>query len=165
MSVDITEYISVSNRASELGCPIPGGLAFLPRNFESAASRQELVHDHEVPTLRKVLRQASIPETPLDPAGQRFPQLAQKGFEEWVGPTLFVSFSFLTQNPHLISIALGVLGNYITDALKGISGPKVAKLDIVVQTRRGSCRRIHYEGPVAGLDEMPTAIEEAVRDE
>ncbi|MBL0023482.1 MAG: hypothetical protein IPO98_00005 [Saprospiraceae bacterium] len=39
---------------------------------------------------------------------------------EIILPSIFVSSLILTENPHLVSVALGVVSNYATNLLKGI---------------------------------------------
>jgi hypothetical protein len=43
MPVSEKEYICVADRAAELGCHVPTGLAIMPKNFDTAATRQEFI--------------------------------------------------------------------------------------------------------------------------
>jgi hypothetical protein len=72
-----------------------------------------------------------------------------------------VSASLLSQNPHVISVALGVVSNYLTDWFKGIPGSKKVRLDVVVEQTEGQTyKRIHYEGDPEGLNELARIVRE-----
>lgn len=161
MTIQISEYIDVKKRALELRCNAPSKLAILPRNFKSAKSKDELLHEGSVSTIRVLWRQAGISETRIEKEGERFPVIQEKAFEEWIGPIIFVGASMLSQNPHTISVALEVISNYLTDWFKGVPGDKRVKLDVVVEeTKVKVCKRIHYEGNIEGLQELPRIVRE-----
>jgi len=77
---------------------------------------------------------------------------------EWFGPTLLFTTAALTQNPELVSIALNILSNYISDYFKGHKEPNV-KLNIVVQKSKTEYTNFMYEGPKDGLIEIEKVIE------
>jgi hypothetical protein len=52
MALQVSEYPSVGQRASELGCNIPTGIAILPSNFESAKAKGELYNASGASTVR-----------------------------------------------------------------------------------------------------------------
>jgi hypothetical protein len=158
--MEIQEFVNVEEKAQSLGCNIPSGLALLPRNFEEAQFKEDLLHESSAPTVRVLLRNNGITETPLELEGERFPQISEKAFVEWIGPTIFVGFMLLSQNPHIVSIALGVISNYLTDFFKGMPSVGKAKLDIVVETRKKTYKKIHYEGPVSGLEKITEVVKE-----
>ena len=164
MTIELFDFADVEERARTLGCQIPAGIALLPRNFEQAESKDDFLHESSAPTIRILFRSNGIEETPLEGEGERFPQISEKAFREWLGPTLFCGAALLSQNPEIISVALGVISNYLTDWFKGIPGEKNAKLNIVVETRKRTCKRIHYEGPVSGLQELPKIVREISSD-
>ena len=43
MKVSEADYICISDRAAELGCHMPAGLAIMPENFDTAAKRRQLI--------------------------------------------------------------------------------------------------------------------------
>lgn len=156
--VEIKEYINVKNRAQDLDCDVPESIAILPRNFENANSKDELSHESTTSTIRILWRQNHIIETPIEKQGEKIPFIIEESFG-WVGPVIFVASAFLTQNPHLINIALGVISNYLTDWFKGIRDQdRNTSLDIVIETKSGSYKRVHYEGPPEGLEKLPEVI-------
>jgi hypothetical protein len=70
-----------------------------------------------------------------------------------------VSAAVLGEYPLAVSVALNVIGNYVTDFLRGIAGKKTVKFDIVVERRRDrSCRKISYDGDVEGLSSLADIV-------
>ena len=118
MSIEITDYLDVGQRASELGLKAPEGLCILPRRFGSAKDVAELVHESSALDLKTLFREADLPVTVYQPDGTKIPYLQENDIV-WVGPVLFVSYAALSENPHILSVALSVIANYVTDLFKG----------------------------------------------
>lgn len=165
MNVQITDYVDVRNRARDLGCNEPTGLCILPRNFDTVKSKEELIHESSTPTVRVLWKQAGIQEAKIEREGERFSQVSEKDFVGWVGPIIFVSAALLSQDPNAISVALGVVSNYLTDWFRGVVGEKRAKLDIVVETAESKYKRIRYDGSIDGLRELPEILREVRHNE
>ena len=88
----------------------------------------------------------------------KIPELQQNAFE-WVGPIIFISASYYSQNPDAVNIALGLISSYLKDFFKGIPGNKKVKLSIVKEETKGKkYQRIDYEGDVSGLSELGDII-------
>lgn len=121
MEVEEIDYINVPERAASLGCNVPTGIALLPRNFDVAVEKRDLIHESSVPTVRTLWREAGINETKLEQDDERYPQISEKGLPEWEGPTVLVTFAWLSQNPAAFSIALGVISNYVTEIFLGLN--------------------------------------------
>lgn len=66
---------------------MPTSIALLPRNFETATSKEELIHEGTTPTVRALWRQNGITETPFEQSGEKFPLVSENTFE-WIGPTI-----------------------------------------------------------------------------
>lgn len=158
--IDEFDYINVADKASALGCNIPTELALLPRNFAEAGTKQELLHEDEATTVRQLWREAGIVETPLEARGEKFPEIAEKSFE-WIGPTIFVGASLLSNNANLLSVALGVVSNYLTDFFRGQKGTGQIKIDIVFDTKKNTCKKIIYRGGPEGLKDFAKVVKEA----
>jgi hypothetical protein len=133
-------------------------MTILPFNFKAAQTAAEFLRASEAATVRTLFRLNSIPVEELIASGD-FPNYVEHNDFEWVVPTLFIPAALLSQNPELVSLALGVLANYITDFLKGRPGPKTAKINIVIE-RDGdwSCKMINYSGDVSGIHEITDVI-------
>jgi hypothetical protein len=164
MAINVSDYIDVESRAAELGCRVPAELALLPRNFDSADSKADLLYDNSADTVRKLLREAGARETPLETDDEEFSTLDNKAFEV-IAPVLFVSAMLMTNNPGAVSIATGVMSNFATDLLRGVPGARSVKLDVIVQKPDKTCKKVKYDGPVNGLAELPPVLHEVFHDE
>jgi hypothetical protein len=165
MPTTIENYMNIKERALELGCNIPSGLSFLPRNFDSAKSKSELIYESTVSDIRILFRDAEIAETKLEKQGDKFSYKQDKHFD-WIGPTIFIGASILSQNPYIISITVGIISNYLTDLFKGSFYSKNIKLSYVVEKISDKeIKRFSYEGDVTGLHNLPQIIHEALKNE
>lgn len=165
MSVEISDYVNVEERALELGCNNPTGVSILPRNFDKAKNKEELLYESSVPTVRVLLRQAGIKVEGIEKEGDKIPYKVEQALE-WVGPILFFSVAELSKNPELVAISIGVISDYLADWFKGLMGKKNVKLDIVKEIKEGvEYKKIHYEGSVDGLNKIPEIIQEVMSDE
>ncbi|MCT8090481.1 MULTISPECIES: hypothetical protein [unclassified Acinetobacter] len=81
---------------------------------------------------------------------------------DWFGPTLLFTTAALTQNPELVSIALNVLSDYISDYFKGRKEPNI-KLNVMIQKSKAEYTNLKYEGPKDGLKEIEKLIEKLKR--
>ena len=161
MTIKVTNYIDVSAKALELGLNVPTGLAILPTNFESARSKDELIDEELIPTIRSLWRQAGLSETRLE--NEDFPVEIRRSLDITL-PTIFVGISLLTQNPNLVAIAINIISNYLTDFFKGILDNHKIKLDTIVQKTENQFCCVHYEGDKEGLTELPAIIEAMYND-
>lgn len=161
MTISVSDYPSVADRISTLGCEFPeSGVALLPLNFESATSIAEFRQPSEASTVKTLLRTAGLPYAELVQRDQRPPYVHNNAFE-WLAPTMFISVGVLSQNPNVASVALSVLANYVTDFFKGRGKDAAVKLDVVVETTKTkTCKRISYEGSPEGLRELADVIRE-----
>ena len=158
--VKVLDYIDVKKKAQELGCNVPNSIALLPRNFETAKSKDELIHESTTPTVRTLWRQNAITESLLEKPMEKFPVVDEKEFE-WISPTIFIPAMLISQNPHLITVALNVISSYLADWFKGILRiNRKVKLSIITETKSGSNKRIEYEGTEDGLKNLPKVIRE-----
>lgn len=159
MSVETFEYVDVKQRAAELGCNAPIGLAILPRNFDSAGSKADLVHQNPVPTIRVLWRRAGLTETRIEQQGDRFPFVKDEGFGGWLGPVIFVGSSLLKEDADAVSRAIGVIADFLTGWYAVVSAEQKVKLDIVVERHGGGgYRHIEYLGDVEGLRKLPHLV-------
>jgi hypothetical protein len=124
-------------------------ILFVPENWP--AERKDHVYSSTVDSVVKLLKQNEVPVETLDPIDATTALQDNRGLD-WIVPTFVVSGSLVTQNPMLISVALGVIANYVTDLLKGLKSDPVVKLNII-QTAADvkKAQRICYEGPVSGM--------------
>ena len=165
MSFTVTEYCDVASKAKEFELNIPSELAILPRNFDSAKSKNELYHESSTTTFRTLFRQHNIIETKLEKEQEKFPSIQENEFA-FLAPVIFVSSLALTQNPHALSAAINIISNYATDFFKGIPGRKKIKLDVVVEEQgKKRYKKIHYEGNPEGLKDINDIVGKVFKNE
>jgi len=164
MSVSVVDSPDVRVRAQDLGLPSPEGLAFLPRHWETAKSSQELQHEPDTSTLRKLFHEAGLTIKQLQPADRLLPTPAQKSVD-WLPPIIFVGGMLATQNPYAIQLALNVLGTYLADLLRTRRPiPQVQLTFVLETTRTRSYKKLTYEGPVSGIKDLATQLRELQHD-
>lgn len=165
MTTSIHPFSDVHVQAKTLGCQDPQMYALLPRGFEFATSKDELLQEGNADTVRTLLRNAKLTETPLEAPGERFPSIQENDFT-WVGPTLFVSASLLSENPIFVNIALNIVSTYLTDFFKGIAGSRSVTFDVVLEkTRTKKCVRIHYDGTAEDFAQFANTVDGVLNSE
>lgn len=156
MTITEADYINVADRAAQLGCNMPTGFAAMPANFETADSRQDLLLRGEATTIRTLLRNANLPIESFLPSGEA-PGFVHNKSHHWEA-VLFVSAGVLSQNSAAVSIALGLITNYLTDYFKG-EPQKQIKFSVITEvTPDRTYKEINYEGDVAGLIAIADAV-------
>jgi hypothetical protein len=156
MSIEVRDYIAVSEKLKSLGVSAPRGLALLPGNLATAASIGELRQHVESDTVRALLTANNIAYDEIFDEDNQPPYLQQYSFE-WFGPTLLISANLLSQDPNLLSVTLGVISNYLFDLFKGAGNGK-ASLDVILEQPDGSCKQIHYSGSSDGLSQVAEIV-------
>ena len=154
------EYIDVRKKIKELSLNDIERIAFLPMNFETAKSVDEFVYQDSLKVVNKLVKQKDINIERLE-----YDTTDTKYYIEnditWIGPTIFIGYSFWTQNQHLISISLSLIANYLTDFFKGKSDSPKVRLDYVLEKdpKKGKKNvRFTYEGDIEGLDKLPSIL-------
>lgn len=154
MTVEVSTYVDVSQRIAELGFNQPNSLAILPRNFDTASSKEELVHESSTPTVRSLWRQNDIIETQIETDEDNILCIQENSFE-WLGPTIFVPILLLSQDPYIVTVALNVISDYLTVFLRGVPGSDTVRLNIVKEEGDGKYTSIKYVGSKDGLKDLP----------
>lgn len=164
MAIEITDYIDVEQRASDLGLKAPEGACILPRHFDCAKDASELCHESTALDLKTIFRAADLPITVYQPDGVKIPYLQENNIT-WVGPALLFSYAAVSQNPHIISLTLSVIANYVTDLFKGSPQPARVKLSVLVETTTTktttkTTKKIEFDGPPDKLSEINGIIKD-----
>jgi hypothetical protein len=154
---------SVADRAKKLGLNVPAGVCILPRGFFNADAAAQLVHESTAMDVKVILRKAGITLDNLTPNGVTIPFQAQHD-ANWLGPVIFIGAAAWSENPHVISVALSVIANYVTDFFKGRHSQPQMSLGIVIeQTDKKRNVQINYHGPVTGLKACEKTIRDAMK--
>jgi hypothetical protein len=156
-SVTYGDYASVAERCDALGVRRPTGLAMLPRNLATAGAGDELFAEASDAAVRTLWRQANVEEERLDSPEAPFPRVSEH-HADWIGPTIFLGPALLSESPALVTVALGVITNYVTDLFKGVPGRHTARLHVVVERSNGDCVQVTYNGPATEIGEVLDAV-------
>jgi hypothetical protein len=164
MTTTISDSKNIRQQMILLGLATPDGIALLPPNFFEATSKGELRQPFEAATVKALFRGANLPLCDLF-AGVNNPPYVQNNDVNWLIPTIFVTAGYLSENPSFMSVALGVLTNYLTDFFKGRNEKITVKASIIVEkTNSKTSKRIEYEGPVEGLSALAKVVKEVDND-
>lgn len=156
MAISEAQYICIPDRAAELGCYMPTGLAIMPENFDTAATRRDLIVRGEGSTIRTLFRNNQLPLDDFLPNGER-PGFIHNKSHDWAA-FIFVSGALISSNPSAVSVALGIIANYLTEAFRGTPDKKI-KLEIAVERKGISVsKKLTYEGDAAGLTKIADTI-------
>ena len=127
---------------------------FVPVNIESA---DEPIFTSTLATVTKLARQQGVAfgVYPTEPS-TKF--LEQRSID-WFGPPMLISSLLYTNNPNAVSIAFGMIANYLTSIFSGRQDDVAARFEIYVQDDvRKVTKKIQYNGPVCGLEKIDPAI-------
>ena len=155
------EYIDVREKIQALSLNDIEGIAFLPMNFDTANSADEFVYQDSLKVVNKLVKQKDINIERLEDDLTDTKYYVENDIT-WIGPTIFIGYSFWTQNQHLISISLSMVATYLTDFFKGKSNSPKVKLDYVLEKDPKKDKknvRFTYEGDIDGLDKLPSILE------
>lgn len=161
MEKKTNEYIDVEEKIKNLNLKSPSGLMFLPYNFESSETVDEFLYDDSIKVVKKLWKQNAIEVERLE-TDISSTKYYQENDITWIGPTIFVAYSFWTGNSNLIAVGLSVVVNYLTDFFKGkTKSPKVRINYILEQNPKKGKKNVKfsYDGDIEGLNKIPEILE------
>jgi hypothetical protein len=159
-SITIEDGIDVAGRAAELSATLPDGFCVLPDGFMSRRPPAEFDFRSSTIHLRPQFEKVNLPLNVLEIPGVTIPYLGEKS-ADIVLPVLFVTASFLSKQPDLMNVALGVIGNYLTDFFKGKAGSTRVKCAIVIEkTEKKTTKNIEYDGTQEGFTNFIQAVKD-----
>lgn len=129
-----------------------------------SADDGHIVYSTNTPTIEKLLRGAGVDAVRPDLKGPI--RYRDEQSIVWLGPVLFFSAAALAANPHLISISLGVISNYLTEIFRGrptavdVSRPTPeVSLDIIQEVGPSKrYKRVRYKGTAEGLTALSASL-------
>lgn len=158
MNYTIEKTDKTLQQFAKLNCPIYDSIYFLPENLETANNLDDFIFVDTLTDIRKVYRKYQIPYDLL--GGVNKPKLRTRKNADWFGPTIFIGFSLFSQNSELITVALNVLSNYLSDFFKGMVDQKNVKIEIIIETKKNiETKKITYEGDISGLTKLDSVID------
>ena len=132
--IEVSDYIDVSSKLEELGCAQPEGIGILPERFDTCTSADKPSLLRRTRTVVRLFEDSNIPVSIIEKEGQpvEYTYIASSEWFTGVGPTFLISAALLAENPHIISLALNVLANYLTEIFKRAreENPDLGKGDI-----------------------------------
>lgn len=139
--VSVEDGFDVREKCEELGIEAPEKAAFLPRNFEDASDKDDLVLENQTATYRKVIEQEGVE---IEVIGDESRQIAEKSHDTIIG-ILFFSAQFMEWEQ--VSTMLDALMWYLERTSTGSTTLKAE-----VGDEDGNYQKLEYEGPA---DEIP----------
>lgn len=156
MKKNITNYLNLDNRLSELGIDASCDFLIIPENIESANSKEDFIFTETAIDIKKLLK---INDVRIELLQSKELKLKQRKAIDYFAPVLYIGFSMLSENYPIVSKALELLSNHISDYFKGKFGSKNVKLEVIVETKpKSEYKKINYEGEIEGLKEVAEMI-------
>jgi hypothetical protein len=155
MNTTIEEF-DISETLKKLNLELPIGLAFIPENIEKVGAVSDFIFPEPLTQINKVFRINNIDVAIL---GDNASNLRSRKSADLYLPSIYIGISLLTQNSAVVSVALSVLANYVTDFFKGSFSSKTVSLDIYVETKGNKkVKKINYKGSADGLKNLEDLI-------
>jgi hypothetical protein len=153
--ISVKEIGDLEAQAASLGLELPTTISIFPHNFEKVDNINDLEFREDDQTVRKLLKHAGIPLTDLEIPQRKYLHL----HDNLPVICLFLSCTYLTQDPLSIQLALSVVGNYLTDLCKGHKNPAHQRCTVTVKRenhdeKKRSFEEITYSGPVSGISKL-----------
>lgn len=164
MTIQITDYLDVRERARALGLIEPEGLVFLPRNFAEAQKIEELVYEGSLPDVRLLLREAGLETTKLELSGTS-PKLVKENAFEWILPTLFIpgAAALYLSKPDLAKSIINKIWDHSKIVSAAVTGRTKIKWSIIIEDEPAKkTKKISYEGPAEELEKVRDFLEKTL---
>ncbi|HBS87724.1 MAG TPA: hypothetical protein DEA97_14270 [Bacteroidales bacterium] len=149
------EDYNYKERLEVLNLVFPEDLSFFPENFETANTKDDFVFTESIVDLNKLFRQEKISANIFGEDTELY--RCRKDADIYL-PTIFFSLSILLENPHIISVSLNILSNYVYDRLKGGTEKKNTRIEFLIEKEKGKITKISYEGDIEGLKGLEKVI-------
>jgi len=155
MDYKVEEY-TIEDNLKRLDLELPNQLSFLPENIDSAKIKDDLIFTESMIEVNKYFKANNLE---VDIVGGDSELYRSRKNADIYLPAIFFSLSVITENPHLISVSLSVLSNYVYDSLKGAIGKKTAHVEFHIESKeKGKVKKIDYNGDAAGLKDLEKII-------
>lgn len=155
MDYKVEEY-TIEDNLKRLDLRLPAQLSFMPENIDSAMKKEDFIFTESMIELNKYFKANNIE---LDILGGDTELYRSRKNADIYLPAIFFGISVISENPHLISVSLNILSNYIYDALKGAIGKKTAHVELHIESKeKGKVKKIDYKGGAEGLKDLEKII-------
>ena len=155
------DFVSVSERAAKIGCPLPE-IAIMPENFAVARSYNELHVRSDAAALRSILENACFPLGSFCPAAEHA-TFREENFAHWEA-CLFISSTLVKREPYAVSVALAIIRDHLSNYFDN-EPERTARLTLIVERKSDrACKKLVYEGEIAGLRSLAQAVSKFVNE-
>lgn len=145
------------SRTQELGCALPSSLVLLPENFDTAMLGEEFHFRSEASTVRKLLHNGGFQVERLN-AGLSPIKFVHNRSCDWAVPAIFIGSELLKTNPDITSVIIDLIRDHIKDLFGGTTSSRRVSVEIIVESGKGRCRKVKYEGEIDGLKEITRMV-------
>ncbi|SNR14746.1 hypothetical protein [Tenacibaculum jejuense] len=150
------EESNLIDKLNELNIEIPDSLTFIPENISEVNDKNDFVFTDSTTDFKKVFKLNELSSSELDSDSSVY---RSRKSADFFAPALFISLSMLSENQHLVAIAINLASEYCKDLFKGTIGKKTVKLDIYVETnKKKTVKKISYEGDSEGIKDLTNVI-------
>jgi hypothetical protein len=133
------------------------GLCILPDNFYSEPDPKKHFHSANLPTLLKVANGKVQFNIVNQSESSKYIELRS---QEWFAPILFIGSAYYSQNPDAISVALGLITNYLTNIFSGRKGTQVNLTMYLRDEKKRRTTKVEFKGPPNELEEVKKIIKD-----
>ncbi len=166
-----TECPNIREKLEQFGVMTSDGIVLLPINLEDAAAVDDCIFLPSVRNVRKLLRNHDVAEVPI--VSGTFKALDNRD-NSFLLPTIFVAYSYWTQNPDAVSVALNVVASYLFDFFKGSEKTQVVEFGVIVEqektqtktkTTERTTTQISFKGTLEEFEPFKDVVEHALKRE
>lgn len=156
MSYEIENYQEIIDLFTKCNIDLEKDICFIPENLSKTPKCSDFVYSETTSDLRKVFEEDSVL---IEYLTDDKPLLRARKSADWFGPTIFIGFNTLTNNPHLIGVFQSLLSSYLYDFFKGISGGKKVKFEVIIERKKKQeFKKVKYEGTIDGISDLEGLI-------
>lgn len=157
MNYQIENYQEVENKLKQLNFGSNSTLFFIPENITENIDSSSYIYSETTTDIKKSFKSENILVEYLT---KDKPLLRARKSADWFGPTLFITYSLLSENSTMIGISLNLISSYLYDYFKGTVGAKKIKFEIIIENEKDGYQKINYDGSIEGIKELENVIKE-----
>lgn len=156
MSVDVSETEPLGDKIDELGLQKPDEFGILPMGLSEAEDISDLRYGGEEVTVRKLLEQNGYQGTEIEGGQELHTQHLRHA--DWVGPTLYFSWSFVVNHWDDVVSIIGIIQAYYSQR-----GVDEAEITIKIEDEeKGIAKEAKYSGPAENIETVTDTFKEIV---
>lgn len=157
MNYKIENYLKTENKLKQLNFSSNNTFFFIPENINENIDSSNYIYSDSTTDIKKSFKSENILVEYLT---EDKPLLRTRKSADWFGPTIFITYSLLSENSTMIGISLNLISSYLYDHFKGTVGTKKIKFEIVIENKKEGFKKINYEGSIEGIKELEAVIKQ-----